>query len=570
MSNGLDRDGGGGIDFDVVVGWSNIVGAGLALIALVIGALLGWSRFQAYALFSRRRRYLLPALRRAGWKVGRWRFGLSTKRLVAQRVTRGKPLVQEEIAWISSMIAAFADEELPGWKPRVRIPFTFAGVKDGPEYERRMLLLADGYDAYAVAVRRRWLLRSTAGPLVAEEYACARATAGQLRRWSTFHPLDLADEGPIPRGSGVELRPVAGADGITFERAVRLVAWPYMNTARSPITFASVGVSFQPYRVALQGQPVSASPDGLERELMCVVDEAKVAQVDLQSFDGVLTRWHGPGLRVEMDRVTGRQKLHLCISETTYFAFRATQSPAGAAVSRTPGLSRLLSLSLLAMDRDEKVLLVRRSDYVVYPGAFASTVSGNCELASREGVRADVDPHGFPDAIAALVRETREELGLDLSGDDAQLGALGIVEVDTELELGTHLLIATALLPGSADDFTLDRAKVDPVEGVWEVGETALVIDLPKATRTATMAERYVNWLRSSPELVPHAVGGLLLLLITRQQLRERRAERAASAGRAGVELDWTVADLARWLKAPPPPRPPDASAFVSEHALWQ
>ena len=43
-----------------------------------------------------------------------------------------------------------------------------------------MLVLADGYDAYAVAVRRRWLLRSTAGPLVAEEYDCARATALQF------------------------------------------------------------------------------------------------------------------------------------------------------------------------------------------------------------------------------------------------------------------------------------------------------------------------------------------------------------------------------------------------------
>src|SRR5262245_35588198 len=102
------------IDFNTVVGWSNIVGAFLALIALVIGALVSWSRFQARALFSRRRRYLLSALRRSGWTVNRWRFGLSTRELVSRRVTQGRPIIQEEIAWLSSMIDASADEVLPG------------------------------------------------------------------------------------------------------------------------------------------------------------------------------------------------------------------------------------------------------------------------------------------------------------------------------------------------------------------------------------------------------------------------------------------------------------------------
>ena len=68
--------------------WSNIVGAGLALIALSVGALVGWSRFQAHALFSRRRRYLLPALRRAGWKVGRWQFGLLTRNTLLLSASR--------------------------------------------------------------------------------------------------------------------------------------------------------------------------------------------------------------------------------------------------------------------------------------------------------------------------------------------------------------------------------------------------------------------------------------------------------------------------------------------------
>lgn len=114
------------IDFDAVVGWSNIIGAVLGLVALMLGALFSWSRFQARALFSRRRRYLLTAVRQAGWNVNRWLFGLSTRELVWRRIVRGGPLIQEEIAWMSSLVGAHADERLPA-RPRVRVPFHVCG-----------------------------------------------------------------------------------------------------------------------------------------------------------------------------------------------------------------------------------------------------------------------------------------------------------------------------------------------------------------------------------------------------------------------------------------------------------
>jgi hypothetical protein len=46
-------------------------------------------------------------------------------------------------------------------------------------------------------------------------------------------------------------------------------------------------------------------------------------------------------------------------------------------------------------------VLVRRSGYVVYPEGYAGTVSGNCELAPREGLAADLDEHGLPDLLTA-------------------------------------------------------------------------------------------------------------------------------------------------------------------------
>ncbi|RZT17479.1 hypothetical protein EV649_5025 [Kribbella sp. VKM Ac-2569] len=564
MSEGVVR-----IRFDDAVGWSNILGAGVAVIALAVGALASWSKYQARALFARRRRFVLRALRRAGWPVNRWRFGLATRTVVGRRVARGRPIVQEEIAWLSELVAARADEHIGSQQLPVPVPITFAPVADEADYERRLLLLSASYDRYAVAVRRRWLLRSTAGPLVAEEYACARETAFQLRRWASFRPIPPASDPAELRGFVVALPSTRKGPGGTIKRSVRLVTWPQMGSTRSSITFPLVGASFQPYRITLNGQPVAEADDGLPRQLTYVDDPIGDAAHDPLTFDGVLTRWHGDGYRLEIDRVTGRQKLHLCLSETSYFAFRATQVPEAAAISATPRLSRLLSLNLVAMDRDENVLLVQRSDYVVHAGGYAGTVSGNCELASREGVHADVDARGFPDVMSAIIREAREELGLDLSQAEAQLGALGVVEIDTDRELGTHILVGTALLPQPADQFEPDLSAIDPVEGAWEIGDRAMVIDLRAATKSASSIRAFVGWLRSATELTPHAVGALLLLVVARQQLREHQAVRAQISGQQRENLTWTSTDLATWLREPPPRSTPDVSGFVRERPLF-
>jgi 8-oxo-dGTP pyrophosphatase MutT (NUDIX family) len=565
-----------GISFNDVVGWSNIVGASVALLVVVVGALASSSRYQARALFARRRRYLLRALRQAGWRVSRRRFGPATRALVGRRVARGHPVVQEEVAWLSALVAATAapDAARVSEQPRraqspVPVPLTFSVFADDIDYEQRLALLARAYDNYAVAVRRRWLLRSTAGPLVAEEYACARETASQLRRWASFRPIPPTADPTGLRGYTVTLPPTLKGPGGSVRRSVRLVTWPQMDSARSSITFPLVGASFHPYRVTVDGRPVAEGNDGLPRQLARVTDPIGEAARDPLTFDGVLTRWHGDGFRLEIDGVTGRQKLHLCLSETSYFAFRATQVPEAAAKSSTPGLSRLLSLNLVAMDSDEKVLLVRRSDYVVHAGGYAGTVSGNCELVSREGVHADVDAHGFPDVMTAIAREAREELGLDLSRPESQLGALGVVEIDTDRELGTHILVATALLPESADQFEPNRSAIDPVEGAWEIGDRAMLIDIREATRSASHAKAFIAWLRSASELTPHAVGALLLLVIARQQLRERQSLRARASGRPHNRLTWTSRDLAEWLREPPPPRPPDVTPFVRERPLF-
>jgi 8-oxo-dGTP pyrophosphatase MutT (NUDIX family) len=553
-----------GSAFQAIVDWSSIVSASVAVLVVALAAWVSGATYQTLALVARRRRSIGRAMRRAGFRTPRFRFSSASWLLLSQRVRGLSPQVCSELTWLSELVGAtILEEELP--KPsRVPVPFTFAARNAAADYCSTLSGLADAYESYAAAVRRRWTLRSAAGQLVAQEYQCARDTADLLRRWATFEPVAFEQDPDKLRGRTVDLAPSGG-----WPRSVRLVTWPEMTGARASTVFPVLGVSYQPYRVTMTGSPArSSTPDAkLTRE---VTDVRGLAGSDPLTFDGVLPRWHGAGFRVEIDRVTGRQKLHLCVAETTYFAFLATQAPASAELAGDDALcSRLLTLNLLAMDEDDVVLLTRRSDYVVHAGGFTGTVSGNCELVSREGLSADLDGNGLPDLLEAIRRETSEELGIDLSSETSQIGALGVFEVNGDTEVGTHVLLVTARIPGSARDFRISRSAPDPVEGLWEIGNQFMTIDIAAILKDRDAAERFIIWLRTSPEVTPSAAGSLLLLLTTRIELYQNQATRAARNGRQHAPPSWTTADLATWLSAPLTAAalpPPDT---ISYHPLW-
>jgi hypothetical protein len=331
-----------------------------------------------------------------------------------------------------------------------------------------------------------------------------------------------------------------------------------------------MGVSYQPYRVVTEGSP-AATRDIRGKAIRTVPLTPEIDTASPLAFDGILSRLHGPGFRTEVDRITGRQKLHLCISETTYFAFRAAQQrPSDRQAGDGAPCSRLLTLNLLALDQDDAVVLVRRSNHVVYPGEYSGTVTGNCELSSREGLHADVDEHGLPDLLGAITREAHEELGLDLAGADSQLTALGVIEYSGEPELETHALVATARLPGRACDFRVERSAPSPVEGLWEIGDDFLAIDLAAILRDRAAGEHFVSWLRSSDELTPAGAGSLLLLITARLELQERQASRTSQGSRDISQHSWTSGDLAQWLTAPLPQTPPQPGKHVRHYPLWK
>ena len=539
---------------------SSIVSAAIAVLAVLLGIWVSGTLYQTLALVNRRRRHIGRAARSLGLCSSRVRFMRTCVRMLSSRIHRGPGRVQDELTWLSGLSPTWQTEE--GLSPSypVPIPFTFAIAPE--RYASALTGLAAAYDAYASSLRRRWLLRSAAGPLAAEEHECARATARLLSRWASFEPVRSPTDPDNMRGRLIEL-----AGGL---RSTRLVTWPDMNAARATPGFPVVGASYQPYRVVMEGSParsVRAEPE----DVRLVPNVLGTATSNPLTFDGVLPRWHGPGYRLELDRLTGRQKLHLCVAETTYFALRATQEPDAAALAgEAARCSRLLGLNLLALDQDDIILLTRRSNYVVYPGCYSGTVTGNAEFAPREGLEGDLDNDGLPDLLAAIAREAREELGLDLTTEDSQLAALGVIEYASETELESHALVATARLPTPAADIRVARSAPDPVEGLWELGDQFMTIDLGTILKNAAIGRDFVMWLRSSEDLAPQGAGSLLLLLTARLELRQRQAARVHAQRTSTHPEPWTTCELATWLEEPLPSRLPSLHGVIGHHSLWR
>jgi hypothetical protein len=223
---------------------SGIVSSAIAVLAVLTGIWVSGTPYQTLALLSRRRRHIGSAVRMAGICDSRWRFARTCIVLLRRQIRRGPGPVREELAWLGDLKPARRTED--GLSPSypVLVPFTFAIA--AAAYSSALAGLAAGYEAYASSLRRRWLLRSAAGPLVAEEYERARATAALLSRWASFEPVPERADPAMMRGRRVEL---TGG-----QRSTRLVTWPDMAAARATPGFDLVGVSYQPYRVVMAGE----------------------------------------------------------------------------------------------------------------------------------------------------------------------------------------------------------------------------------------------------------------------------------------------------------------------------
>ena len=176
---------------DQVASWSGILSAAVAVAVVALGIMASSTFYQTCALLNRRRKAIGPVVRNFDMCSSWVSFIRTGWLLLSRRVRSGDCLVRDELIWLSRLDPVSVPEEgLSEFYP-VPIPFTFAEHIAQERYSMTLGMLSDAYAAYASSLRRRWLLRSTAGPLIAQEHECARSTAGLLRRWASFEPISL-------------------------------------------------------------------------------------------------------------------------------------------------------------------------------------------------------------------------------------------------------------------------------------------------------------------------------------------------------------------------------------------
>ena len=295
-----------------------LLAAALSVVVFGVGLLASMPVLHVAALVLLRLQILRPSLKRFGKSMSIWRFARTSWSLVQTRVNQPERALIEELSWLSAHADYRHVEPIP-LRLDVRLPFTFANSAADPVSER-LQAVSRAYRRYGTKLQAGWILRSVASPSVNAEQEVATRMQGLLDECSGFLPLP-EPEGPT-RGLLVDISP----NDSGRPRAVRLLTWPVMRSTRSLVGFSDVSVSYELQRVVTGDSSAVMHAEG--RRIVEVPPLMETAIRDPLSFDGVISRWHGPGHRVEIDRITGRQRLHLCLSETTFFTFQRTQHPA--------------------------------------------------------------------------------------------------------------------------------------------------------------------------------------------------------------------------------------------------
>ncbi|MDO5504235.1 MAG: hypothetical protein Q4G67_13805 [Actinomycetia bacterium] len=398
----------------------------------------------------------------------------------------------------------------------------------------QLLRLSQAYRHYASYARRSVLLRAVGGPLAQAEADNALQVADHLVDLCQHKAMTECPPSDWLLLQGSHPNPAVRRTGAS----ARIVASPSVGRGRFPSFFAAVQTSFIPYRLEQRDptRPTDAPEsvvDELDADLIhhhllpveapvqapapvtggsSAGDETDCGVID-DEFNGVLSRLQGPGWRHEYDPASGRQRLHLSLAETTHKALRQSQRSAPPAGELAVASARLMSLGLMLLDRGDNAVLICRSTFSTFnPGMFAASVSGSLEMQSRSGLVADKDEHGLPDPVTGMSRELREELGLTLDPRVSAVRVNGLIQVRTEGDYGTYVLIGTASLPLPWKDLRIPFELSDEIEGRWEVGSEALIVHLQEATRSPQDFADFLVWLRTYPDLTAHGVGALALI----------------------------------------------------------
>lgn len=339
--------------------------------------------------------------------------------------------------------------------------------------------LAESYAAFAARVSVRGLLGSTQ-PILDAEAALAREVSGLLHVHAQRAPLGdvLTDvvphevTGPFGRVGFVGIAPGTSAlphDLLVSWRRRRLVLPPASGTA----------------------------PDGAELQLLAGSSAPTALLSQPNAYDGVLPALQSA--RMEKDARTGHSRLHLSITESTYSAHLRVRDLGPGAGSDLP---RILTLSLLPVTTDDRIVIVRRSERNhSYQGHWAPGVNGNLDIPDARRCMTDATPDGVPDPVAALVREAAEELGMTLPAE--VVAVRGLAAIHSADDNGTWVLACSAAVPQTFAEVVAATRYADPVAGRWELGGEICGVAIPD---TRDQAATLMRWAGCAPDVMPHVV----------------------------------------------------------------
>lgn len=476
----------------------------VGVVADVLTILLSAVALAAAAGALRGRNRIVPAiLRRArGDTVGRVLRSLGmpsaivrrhVRAVLTDRLTGTRPwTVPDELNWLNDVLG------------RDVAPVTFYGRGRGtghPAAGSRAKLLTDLADAYSKLAGRlesRALILAEQVAAIRQEAELATRVARALREYAAFASTEVG---------ATEFRPVVAREDLVVEVLEPPSAYP----TRWPERLA---LSHRRRRILpdLPSAEARAAADGVEPAVLdttAVEREALAGRLAGRRFDGILPSL--AGWRFERDAGSGLGRLHLEIQECTFSSVMLAAYGEAQGVGRrwsgttTDGPSpHLLTLSLMLATTDEKLVAVRRPSTMQMGERWVPSVSGNLEVGPRLGVQEDLDELGLLDLVAAVVREAREELGLDLAPH--RVRCTGLARFWSEGEWNTNVLCFLAAAGVTSEQLRDQAVDADPVEGAYEVGDRLLL--LPWADPRADAA-RLAEWAVTSADVAPHLVACL-------------------------------------------------------------
>lgn len=241
--------------------------------------------------------------------------------------------------------------------------------------------------------------------------------------------------------------------------------------------------------------------------------------------------------RYERSVANGNYRLHLELGDIFYEDHLVRSDPRShIPPDESDYSSALLTLSVLPLTIDGYLIVAKRGDIAYYPKCWGPGAGGNLEIPTFGSAVEDLDEYGVIDPLKAVVRETREELGLVL--DTSQVQPLGLARISNAEEHGTFLMPALAMTGLTLPELARATAHSNAVSGRWEIGDQLAAVPAP---RTRQQAANLLSSAIDATDCMPHLVANLMQFISFATPLRLSECLPAADRRRSRRKRPWQL-----------------------------